>query len=392
MPPTSVAVLDAVRSSHTVASRCWLLIDKAPITPIGRILPGGTVTLDTTQDNMRTCSFQLAEDPNLPMPSWMGGLAPTGAEILLQQGISINGTTTWWPLGVFRLGETDMTDSDTAPGPVWQIDATDRSIQVSANLFTKTYTTDGGSQAHVNIYNILRQQAPWITRFNLTPTGVVPFRQVFQSGDDPWQACVEIAQSAGMVIFFSANGTVKLIELPNGRNTPTTLSVQPGNRCSATSIVGSVSNQPGYNGLQVTSTNAAGVTISITVWDNNPSSPLYYKGPYGKVPAPPVALSNAVSYPQLVKIAQALLPSVLGLTRTTTISSVGYPFVDAYDLVWINAPKSGVRDLQMLTGFTTPLDALGLASLTTIPLGSPPSQYVSAVADLTQDTAPTFGG
>lgn len=392
MPPTSPTIASAQESSHQVHFEARLLADKSPMAPIGNILPGGTVTLDVTANQMRTCSFQFVDDPRAPVPTWLGKLNPTGAEVLLRYGISTGpGQIAWFNLGIFGINEVDVESSVTQPGPVWTITGYDRSAEVSASLLTAPFTAKSGQAVHEIIYSLIRQQTPRLTQFNLKPSNVVPFTQNYQNGDDPWQAAVEIAQSGGCVLYFDPSGVLTLREVPTGKNTPVSMGYVHGSpRMTATDVKRSVSANPGYNGVQVIASTTKGNTITAIAWDDNPASPTYYRGPYGKRPAPPVSLTSVQTGVALRKVAKKLLASVLGLTRQSTIQAIPAPWLDAYDLVRVRHPGSQVDTLEMVTGFTMPLD-LSLMSLTTTALGSPPSDYVSAVAALTEQLPATFG-
>lgn len=420
MPAPSEEVLRAVRQSHTVISRGWLLQANAPVLTFGSVLPGGTVTLDVTQDNMRSVQLQAVQDPattysgagSAPLsawgggggpPSWVGRAVPDGVELRLQQGIAVNSTATaatvsgatdvyWWDVGVFAVDEVDVEFSSSSPGPVWTISGSDRSSRVSRNSFESSYTVKAGTPVHQAIYSLMMKQAKWLygTHPKLQPTGDTPWVQSWQRGDDPWQAAVELAQSAGMVIYFDASGRLVLRKTPLGRHDPTSFNFVTGQYGLSTDIKKVVSNQPGYNGVQVTATNSKGAPLNCVVWDTDPRSETYYRGPYGKVPAPPVQLAKPVTAQQLARVAKSLLPSVLGLTRSTSVTCVPLPFLDAYDLAWVHAPELDLHDLQMVSGFTLPLDYSGLEQITCVPRGVPPSEYVSAVADLSGNYAPVF--
>lgn len=387
MPPVSSTIRRAAAHSHEVFCRVLLTADKVPVTEIGNVMPGGTVTLDVTADQMRSCSFQIADDSRQPVPSWLGRMKPGHAEVKVQRGLYAGGSLQWFSLGVFGLEEVDGPQhSSSAPGPTYTITGYDRSAQVSASTLTKNFKVASGKEAHEVVYELIRRQAPQISRFNLKPTNIVPFAQTFQSGMDPWQAAVEIAQSAGCVLYFDANGVLTMREVPRGSSSRVCVHFDERDAWNmATEITPSVSTQPGYNGVQVTGTNSKGKPLSVVVWDDNPASETYYKGPYGRRPAPPVQISTAVSYAQLAKVGHKLLREVVGLTRQTAITTSPAEWLDAYDLVvtWVSEAKR--HGIEMVTGLTTPLDYSGLQQVTTVPLGVPPTEYVSEAAALVEN-------
>ncbi len=418
MPAPSAEVLAAFQSSHSVLTELWHASQGTKVKRIGRpawasslsannspldesstnpwgpdvngeLMAGGTVTLDTTSANMRTLTCTVAVPEGQPVPTWLKQENLLG-RVHVRQGIAVDGAITWFACGVFGLEEIDEVTSSDAPGPTWAITGYDGSFDVSRAEFQKPWTANLGKPVHELIYDIIRATCPSVTRFNLKPTGVVPYVQSFQVGDEVWQACVELAQSAGMVLFFNSEGILTMFDVPTGAGSPVALDLRPGPNSMVNALTRTRSTQPGYNGIQVTGTTAKGKTFTVSVWDMNPASPTYAKGPYGQVPAPPIQLSSVATAAQAVKVAQALMPQVLGLTRSTAATIIPSPFLDAYDLVQIAMGDVGLNALEMVTGFTLPLDSSGLESLTTVPLAVPASEYVSAVAAITENIPPTF--
>ena len=346
-----------------------------------QIMAGGTVTLDATAENLRTCQFScLDPDGTLtPLNDGTGTLQVDGVEIKIYIGYVVDGNVTMYPQGIFKLGEVDVVagSGDTAPGPVLNITATDRSIRISANLFADAFAIAAGSGIEQSIRDILEVQAPWCTHISVEGTAHVIAAQAYQPGDDPWQAIQEIAASAGMLAFFDTEGILRVIDDPSKHPKKPAAVFIDGASNTVTSVTRVESNSPGYNGVIVTgqSLSASAAVISGSAFDSNPKSRTYFLGDYGKVPAPPVQVSTATTNAQCDAMAKALLPQVLGLTRQVAVDTVPCFWLDAYDLFYAADYATQTKETLILEQATVPMDSSQLESLTGVPLGSPIGQF-----------------
>jgi len=151
--------------SVPVVGQVIVLANGEPFGVLGDLMPGGTITLDTTAENMRTCSFQCLDTNGVLMPgsSGTGLFDPTGIEVQIVKGFMVDGLPTTWSQGIFGITECDVATGaggNVAAGPVLTITGTDRSLPISLNLFTDSFTTALGFTAPQAIYQILASQAP----------------------------------------------------------------------------------------------------------------------------------------------------------------------------------------------------------------------------------------
>jgi uncharacterized membrane protein YgcG len=348
-----------------------------------QIVAGGTVTLDATAENLRTCSFSCLDPTGVltPLDDGTGILQVDGVEIKIYMGYIVDGNVTLYPQGIFQLGECDTVSgsTDTGPGPVLNITGTDRSIRISAALFDDAFAIGAGVSVDQAIRDILEVQAPWCTQTSIEgiAQSSVIAAQAYQPGDDPWEAIQEIAASAGMLAFFDVEGVLRVIEDPSkAPKKPAALFID-GNSSTYTSITRIESNSPGYNGVIVTgqSLSASSAVISGSAYDSDPKSRTYFLGPYGKVPAPPVQVSTVTDSTQASAMAKALLPQVLGLTKQCVIDTVPCFWLDAYDLFYAADFATQTKGTYILEQATIPMDFSQLEALTGVPLGSPIGQF-----------------
>lgn len=346
------------------------------------IMPGGSITIDATAENIRTCSFSCLDPSGILSPVWRtnsGQLNPDGVEVKIFAGYLVDGNATLYAQGVFRLGEVDVVSGSgsTAPGPVLNVTGTDRSIRVAQNLFADAYAIPNGTLVGTAVLDILSKQAPWCTTTNIVASTATVAAQMYQPGDDPWQAIQEVCASAGLLAYFDREGILTVIVDPSQNPTTPTAFFIDGAANTATSITKVSNNTPGYNGVIVTGqslTNSSAV-ISGSAFDLDPISPTYSLGAYGKVPAPPVQASTVTSNANAAAMAQALLPQVLGMTRQVVIDTVPCFWMDVYDLLRVFNDATQTNQVLILEQATVPLDYSQMASLTGVPLGTPISQY-----------------
>ena len=344
------------------------------------ILPGGTVSVDATAENIRTCSFSCLDPDGILTPLWStnaGQLNPDGVEVKIYAGYIEDDAVTMYAQGVFRLIEVDAVTSTASPGPVLNITGTDRSIRISQNLFANAYAIANGTPVATAILDILAQQAPWVTTTNIVASTATIAAQQYQPGDDPWQAIQEICASAGLLVYFDREGIFTVIVDPSQNpKTPSAFFID-GAANTATSVTKVTNNSPGYNGVIVTGqslTNATTV-ISGSAFDDDPSSPTYYLGAYGKVPAPPVQASTVTTDANAAAMAKALLPQVLGMTHQVVVETVPCFWMDVYDLFRVYNVATQTNKVLIIEQATIPLDYSQLHSLTGVPLGTDISQY-----------------
>src|SRR5487761_1670717 len=365
-----------------------------------QIMQGGTVTLDATAENLRTCSFSCLDPTGIltPLDDGTGQLQVNGVEIQIFAGYMLNdddSDVTLYPQGIFRLGECDTVSAIGAPGPVLNITGTDRSIRISAALFNDAFSIGAGTGIEQAIRDILTIQAPWCTTISVEATNHVIAAQAYQPGDDPWQAIQEIAASAGMLAYFDTDGLLRVINDPSKNpKKPAALFID-GAASTITSVTRVESNSPGYNGVIVTgqSLSASYAVVSGSAYDSNPKSRTYFGGSYGRVPAPPVQVSTVTTSTQAAAMAKALLPQVLGLTLQVAVDTVPCYWLDAYDLIYVANVATQTKETLILEQATIPLDFSQLEAITGVPLGTPIGQF-DGLSDAPSIAAyaPTSGG
>ena len=345
-------------------------------------ITNGTVKIDQTNANRRTCSDILmaidASTTYLVPGVNSGDLFPDGGELFLQKGLVYpDGTTQLQPLGRFLIETPKVTRAVNGAGSlVIDLSGTDRSGTVARSLFTQPYATDGVSTVDVAIMAILNMQVPQLTAFDFAASPLVPPVASYAVGDNPWTACQALAALDSKELFFdpSVNAVCILRDIPDATVAP----IAATYNADLSSII--TQNTRGLSNIDVPNvilaqSQGSGVAIPLqAMWfDNNPLSPTYY-GPAGP-PVPP-----AGSYPTTVSVITVSgitdLPTLQAMANTAGAAQQGRfetcdtyirddPARDASDVVTINDPVLNMEanfvldSLVVQMGYSTAMEIVG---------------------------------
>jgi hypothetical protein len=268
------------------------------------------------------------------------------------------------PLGAFMLSKAEVKDS-VGGSPSISLDGYDFSRRVQRDKFTDTYTVDQGTNISDAIQTILQRTFPGVDYDLATTTMTANSPIVYDANSDPWQACQDLAASAGFEVFFDVNGNVKLAPPADINHLPAPVfSYIEGQGCTMLDLSNTFTDDPGYNGVVLTGEAAGDDTppVRSIVWDDEPSSPTYYKGPYGAVPMF-VTDSTVTTQADADTAAAAQLNLVLGFSSQLSISTTVNPALDANDVVQIQRERSGVNDKYAIDTLTIPMRANTAASI-----------------------------
>lgn len=320
---------------------------------------GGQVTADRTAQFRRTCRVDILDAngslvPNLAASS----VSPYGKEIHLFRGITYStGDTELCPLGVFRVSINDVEDSGA---PSLSITGYDRSRTISRNRFTDYYVIASGTNYSTAIQNLILNRLPGCPVSFATTTQTTP--AIFLDPQaDPWVEATKMARVIGMEIFFDVYGTCVLQPEPVISATPV-ITLSDSSSSTLIRVSKNLTDEPGINGVIVTSETTSGSPARGEAWDTDPSSLTYYLGPYGKVPAFETS-QYAVTSAQCTASAVASLQRQIGGTEQASCSIIPNPALSEGDSVQLVRAKAGVSSTFMLESFVVPLTVGGVMDL-----------------------------
>jgi hypothetical protein len=350
------ATLDAAMAgSHQIAVDCYVLYNRLPVTA-GLNITAGSVTLDRTAAQRGRCTVTLAEPLLIPTPTG-GTLTPYGYEIAVRRGVvHADGTREFGPLGVFPI-QTSALDGVTL---VTEIAGTDRSQLVVDARLEDDYTIAAGTNYGTAIRDLIAAGVPGLDYVFISTTYTTP-ALVFAAQADRWDAARQMAKSIGCEIYFDGTGRCVLRAEPTFGAAPLwTISDGEGGVMLAAAL--SLDRAPAYNRVVATGENTGNGTVPRGVWtDDNPGSPTYYFGPFGRKPR--FYASTFITTPeQAVSAATALGNAQQGVARSLVFQSVPNSSMRPGDLILVRRPAMGVNELHLLDAMTIGLTAADVQS------------------------------
>lgn len=279
MYPVSADFLTTLRQPSMVAVARATLPDDTALAFLG-----GSVDMDSRRATGRTASLELVPDGDWTAKALYDVLMQPGVELSIARGLRVNGMPEYVPLGVFA------TDTCSRPGTAsgtlrWS--GSDRSKRIARARFTDVYVIPAGTALAAAGAALLED------RWSLCPsdfanvTGALAAQVVFDAGaeSDPWSDLRGLFEDHGYDLTFDGTGVARAVPIPD----PST--VQPAFDFGAgeTNLVldGETEGtfETTYSGVIVTGEGTdLDTPVRAELWDDDPNSPTYYLGRFGKVP------------------------------------------------------------------------------------------------------------
>ncbi|KOG33282.1 DUF5047 domain-containing protein [Streptomyces resistomycificus] len=358
MYPVSERFLKRLTEDHIPVTQVQLFLTTGEVINLPHT--GGQVTVDRAQAIRRTCTVTIA-DPTLIPRTPADELATYGARLRISRGIDFGDGSQpeLVPLGVFRL---DDVDGDVSEGPV-TLTGSDLSIIVADDKFTTPYRVTGTVVSAIT--EIIQRSVPGadvISRITNTAIG----SRVFDVEADPWAGVQEIAAAAGAECYASPDGEFIISTLPDLATTEPVWAIEATEGGAYISGKRAMSSKAVHNGVlargENTSDNAPPVSYLAT--DNDPNSPTYWGGPFGRRPkfisSSTLVTAGACQAAATVTLAKAKAPNASG-----DISSLPNPALEPGDVLRVRH-ADGSRELHQAAAFTVPLDLGGDFPISTI--------------------------
>ncbi|MFF1684578.1 DUF5047 domain-containing protein [Streptomyces sp. NPDC058254] len=349
--------LARLAESHTPVTRVQLFRTDGSVIDIDHT--GGSVSVDRSQSIRRSCTVTCADIALIPRTP-TDQLAVYGARLRIARGVEYgDGTSELVPLGVFRL---DSVDGDVTDGPV---NLQGKAIEciVADDKLTTPYTASGTVVGAIKA--LIQRSIPDADVLSLITDAPIGSR-AFDVEADPWAGAQEIAAAAGAEVFTNADGVFVIAALPDLLTAAPVWAVEAveggvyvsGNRAMTSDAVNNGVLARGEN----TSDNAPPVSYLAT--DDDPGSPTYWGGPYGRRPmfysSSTLITTDACAQAAKLQLAKAKAPNASG-----DFSSLPNPALEPGDVLRVAHPD-GVRELHQVASFSVPLDTGGDFPITTI--------------------------
>jgi hypothetical protein len=356
MWPISAVAQSVLAGSHAVSLRATAYTAALGIQP-NLPIAGGSVKVDATSQVRRTASLTIA-DPSLWPASPVDILSPLGSELLVEYGIAIPGAAMEW-IPLIRGGITDA-GRDVPVREGMSLTIADRSARVAEDRLLAPTQVGGGTTTVVQAITTLVQDAfPGVTVIDKTGSSTVA--AVLDVDRDRWDACEKLADSIGCEVFFDAVGQLVVRPQPTLADTVVWV-VAAGAGGIMVSRNDKLTRDLVYNAVVASGQRTDGAApVTVTVTDNDPSSPTYWGGPFGKKPrfySSPLITTTG----QATTAGQALLERARGMQASVSLEAICNPALDAGDVVMVHGTG---WEAHILDGITVPLEVRGAQQLTT---------------------------
>ncbi|MEU3507962.1 DUF5047 domain-containing protein [Streptomyces longwoodensis] len=350
MYPVSSRFLARLAESHRVITQVQLFLTD------GRVLDlehtGGSVPVDRSQAIRRTCTVTVP-DPSLIPRTPADQLATYGSRLRISRGVDYgDGSSELVPLGVFRL---DDAGGDVTDGPV-TLSGKDLAVIVQDDKLTAPWTASGTVVGAVTaLVQRSLPDADVIAQITDAPIG----RRTFDVEADPWAACQEIAAAAGAEVFCNADGQFVIATLPDLLSTPPVWEIAAAEHGVYIKANRAMTSTNVNNGVLARGENTADniPPVSYLAVDDDPGSPTYWYGPFGRRPrfysSSTLTTTAACQAAAQLKLAEAKAPNASG-----DISSLPNPALAPGDVLRVVHPD-GSAELHQVASFTVPLSQDG---------------------------------
>ena len=302
----------------------------------------GNITVELTPDG--TYAATLCSTPAgllSPFGAGAGATSPRNASAEVAISMSLvdqqTGNSGQVPLGLFTIAQSQLQDSGI--DIVATLTVYDRSWVIQQRQLTNAYTfpatPSGALGDEVQAFlNPIWAQNPGAPPLQYSFSGYAPGTStpiadwtvpsvVYDQGQDPWQAIMQLVAAAGGEVYFDVNGILVLKAMPDPTTQPvlwtftddstTAVGLATGHLLSSqglhgtgdflsspyttpTACVVSLTREDIANDYYIAAVGAAlpptGVSASAITsqfqqeaFDNNPASPTYVRGPMGRVPS-----------------------------------------------------------------------------------------------------------
>ncbi len=353
MRPVSDALLRSLHGSHGMRTRARVVTSwQTGTDPDGVEIPitAGNVIMDWTAKVRST--VDMTTKPGLWPVRVSDSLMPYGNEVFIERGVRLsNGTTEWVSLGYHRI---DTPEQDGVPTSAVRIAGQDRMAGlVDGSLVAPRQwpATDTYGQVMRDLVLDVYPDATieWDDDTHLEPIG----RSVICE-QDRYGFLNDLITAVGKVWHWDHRGILVVRDLPDPREP--VWEVAGGEGGVLISLAQKISRIGVYNGVIATDEAADTQTPSRGVAvDDNPLSPTYWGGRFGKVPrfySSPLLTTDD----RCAKAARTLLVQQLGLPYNVGFTAVPNPALEPLDPVRVRVPR-GPSPVHTLERITMPLVA-----------------------------------
>lgn len=358
---------DALTQSHSIVTRATLLPAGGGFETILTNVVEGEVTLDANAEIRGRCDVRLIDDGTFNLTPRVPNdlLSPYGNEIRLERGIRYSdGFEKLFSLGIFRIDSSDVEDIGTDFGI--RCTGLDRSARIHDARFEAPATLAAGTNYGELIEAVAIAGYPSvITDFHDT-TETAPQLSV-ESSDSRWEFCQNAAKAIGMELFFNGDGILILKPVTQIGEGIAIWTIAEGLNGVLINTSRRWTREGAFNRVIATGENLGDEgtpPVRGVATDDNPMSPTYYEGSFGKVPRFFVS-EFITTEEQAISAAESILAKELGTTQQVNFGSIVNPALVPGNIVRIAREKIGLDENHIIDTLQIPLSAEGIMTGTT---------------------------
>lgn len=355
MRPVSSQFLSTLRGSHKAFTRVQILsVYQTGTSPVGGIpinVLEGAISLDGDADVRSTVELTTNGGVNVFPQRPTDTITPYGNELFIECGVELaNGSTEIVSQGYFRI---DSVEQSSAPFGVIRITGYDRMKGiVEARLTAPISFTAGTSVASIFATLVLEVYPNATIEFEDASFAASTLVSTQVAEESRFDFLNNIVTSNGNIMYWDYRGVLVIKASPDP-----TVSVWEVNAGAYGVLVDStraISREGVYNAVV-----AVGESVNDTppvraiVVDDNPSSPTYWYGNFGKKPRF-FSSSFMTTVEQATNAAQGILRKTLGLPHSVNFTSISNPALEPLDAVTID--QLDVVAIHVIETLTIPLN------------------------------------
>jgi hypothetical protein len=348
MEAMSDDMIKQLQGEHTVISRVDILDGGDLAATLGTTIDG-SVDIER-RDIERSATLEIVdEDGTLTPSSAKDLLVPYGNEFRPWRGVVYpNGASELVALATLRITRANIN------WPRITLTGMDRAWIVQGAKFESAYTVAKGTNYIDAIAAMLIDRYPQIVINFPTTSSTTPLL-VFEANSDPWAAAIQMTGALGMRLLFDSMGECTMEAEAVADEDSVVWEYVEGPDSLMLGTEREFDTEGVYNAAVVTGENTSNdaVVRAIAV-DNDPASPTYYYGKFGK--RAQFASSQFVAdYGQANAYAQQLLQSKLGLSDSIRFTALVNPGHGINDVLYVKRPVMGIDDYHILDRINIPM-------------------------------------
>lgn len=288
---------------------------------------------------------------------YLESLAGTNARATIEWGLLYpDGGEEWVTLATLRVEEF----TSATLTPTVQVSAAyDDGSRVTDLYLVTPFTPwlDGVKMTYVEAIQYLVEEAfpsgappTWLIDPSVDDVSEPPDATVFQG--QRWSALLALAQAINVTVGPDADGVWVIAPATDQREPVWTVASGPDGVLVDETTAYSRRDQ--FNAVAIKWEQPDGTGGTVYVTDDDPASPTYYDGPFGKKPRPVQTISTITSDEQATATARTLLQQYRGNTRSVAFTAVHNPLLEPGDVIGLYLPD-GTSERHVIDSLTLPL-------------------------------------